>query len=178
MGFQLLFCVEADRSSGTDWVYIKSVIDKYYRIDNTISIKPIFMGGKTNYRRGRVVNEIKTASREFRKNGNTAVIFCIDTDDCKTDPDRKREFEEIKQYCNEKDYDLIWFCRDIEEVFWGKRITSSDKKDHAKRFRANSIIDSFSISCIVQESPSIGKSNILVVLNKYLSTYRNTELAN
>ena len=52
MGFQLLFCVEADRRSGTDWVYIKSVIDKYYRIDNTIS-KNYFYGGKNELQKGK-----------------------------------------------------------------------------------------------------------------------------
>jgi len=41
MSKQLLFCVETDRRSKTDWVYIKSVIDKYYVIDNSISIEMI-----------------------------------------------------------------------------------------------------------------------------------------
>ncbi len=178
MGLQLLFCVEADRKSGTDWVYIKSVIDKYFSIDNSISIKPVYMGGKTNFKRNKVVNEINRASKEFGKNGETAVIYCIDTDDWNTNQDRSRELEDVREYCADKKYDLVWFCRDVEEVFWGERVSSSDKKERAKKFRANSKIDTLTQDCIKSETFGLGKSNILIILNKYLKDYQCSELVN
>lgn len=173
MSLQILFCVEADRRSGTDWIYIRSVIDKYYKLDNSISIKPVYLGGKTNYKRTKVTSEIARATREFRKTGKTVVIYCIDTDDWNTDPDRERELSEVVCYCESKQYEMIWFCRDIEEVFWGSRVASSDKRDYAKRFRSNSMINDLPITRLNKETMSIGFSNILQILDKYLHSRCN-----
>jgi hypothetical protein len=174
MSKQLLFCVEADKRSKTDWVYIKSVIDKYYEVDNSISIKPIYMGGKTNYKRSKVISEIKTLTKQFKQNGSTVVLYCVDTDNWDTDPDRKRELEEVMDYCREKGYEFIWFCRDVEEVFWGSQIHNSDKTERAKQFRLNNRLDSVSADSISKQIIKIGCSNIVSVLNKYLrKAYNN-----
>lgn len=168
MSIQLLFCVEADKRSKTDWVYIKSVIDKYYEINNSISIKPIYMGGKTNYRRSKIITEIKTAVKQFKRTGSTTVIYCIDTDDWDINPDRSREYEEIKEYCCEKGYDLVWFCKDVEDVFWENRIHSSDKTEAAQRFRSQNQIDCVTEKALLNSKLKIGCSNILLVLDNYL----------
>ncbi len=168
MSRQLLFCVETDKRSKTDWVYIKSVIDKYYIIDNSISVKPVFMGGKTNYNRGKVVREIKTLIKQFSQTGSTTVLYCIDTDNWDTDHERKRELEEVRKYCTEQGYEFIWFCRDIEEVFWGHQIHNSDKIEKAKKFRSKNRVDLIPADNISKQKIKIGCSNIISVLNKHL----------
>ena len=168
MSKQLLFCVETDRRSKTDWVYIKSVIDKYYVIDNSISIKPVYMGGKTNYKRNKVISEIKTLTRQFRQTGSTTVIYCVDTDNWNTDRDRNRELEEVRDYCSEKGYEFIWFCRDVEEVFWGHQIHNSDKTETAKKFRSQNRVDSVPSDSLTEHKMKIGCSNIITVLNRHL----------
>ncbi len=168
MGQQLLFCIEADNKSKTDWVYIKATIDRFYNLPNTVSVKPICMGGKTNYRRNKVVKDIKSAISGFKNNGETHVIYCIDTDNINSDPNREREFKEITDYCAENKYELIWFCRDIEEVYLGKRSEQSAKIDEAKKFKSSDAIMECSEKALTCKQPSLKKSNILIVLDDYL----------
>ena len=33
MGLQLIFVVEANKKSKTDWIYIKETIDRFYKYD-------------------------------------------------------------------------------------------------------------------------------------------------
>lgn len=168
MGKQLLFCVEADRQSKTDWVYIHDTIDWFYKITNDISIKPIFMGGKTNYRRDKVKRQIREHINAYRKNGRTFVIYCIDTDELSADPDRAREFSEIQKYCEKNECGFIWFCRNIEEVFWGKEVERSEKLEYAKRFRNNSKISEVKESNLNRQQQVNCTSNILDILNQIL----------
>ena len=168
MGQQLLFCIEADSKSKTDWVYIKATIERFYKLPNTVSVKPICMGGKTNYKRNRVIKDIKNAVNGFKNSGNTHVIYCIDTDNINSDPNREREFKEITDYCAEKKYKLIWFCRDVEEVYLGKHSEQSAKIDAAKKFKSSDAIMACSEKALACKQPSIKRSNILIVLDDYL----------
>ena len=168
MGLQLLFCVETNKKTRTDWTYISVTIKKHYEINNAISLKPIFMEGKCNYKGTSVVNQIRDAVKEFKYSGNTVVIYCIDTDDWDRDPDRRRELNEIQAYCDANRYDLVWFCRNVEEVFWGKQVPASDKVAYARRFNKSNRINAISVVDLQQQEIAITKSNMLTVLNKYL----------
>ena len=168
MGMQLLFCIEADNKSQTDWVYIKSVIESYFKVPNSVSIKKICMGGKGNYRRQKVTRQIKEKTKAYKRNGKTIIFYCIDTDDLFINPDRKREFETIKEYCLREDTELIWFCRDIEEVFWGERIAASDKVTYASRFKTQNRIAEIDKDKLCANRVTTKTSCILSVLKKYL----------
>lgn len=168
MSVQLLFCIEADNKSQTDWVYIQSVIDAFFKVSTSVSIKKIGMGGKGNFRRPKVIRQIREKTNAYKRNGETIVIYCIDTDDLFTNPDREREFHEIEEYCWETGAELIWFCRDIEEVFWGERISSSDKVAYAARFRRQNMITEVEEEKLCAGSCAKKSSCIVVVLEKYL----------
>ena len=168
MGKQLLFCVEADNKSRTDWVYIKSTIDAFFKVDNSISIKPIFMGGKGNYRRQKVTGQIKKKINEYKRNGKTFVIYCVDTDDLNKDPNRLREMKEIREYCEQKGYEFVWFCRDIEEVFWGTRVDDNEKYQYADRFRRQNVIEEIEVDMLQSSEYNVKNSNIISVLEEYL----------
>ncbi len=52
MRLQLIFVVESDSRSKTDWIYIKESLEKYYVYRNSyIKLSPVYMGGKGNYRK-------------------------------------------------------------------------------------------------------------------------------
>ena len=168
MGIQLLFCIETNKAANTDWIYINKTIRQYYKLSPEISLKTIPMGGKTNYRNKTVNSKIKSFTNGYSRNGKTIVFFCIDTDNCENDPDRKREFDAIYDYCCRQGYEFIWFCRDIEEVYWGERIESGDKVKMAGRFNSHDQIQSITETDLSSELVRKGKSNILVILDRYL----------
>lgn len=55
------------------------------------------------------------------KTNQSKVIFCFDCDDYDSKPEDAEFLTNVKQYCAEKGYDFIWFCKDIERVYLGKR---------------------------------------------------------
>ena len=47
---QLIFCVETNQQTKTDFQYIMSLIDRFYEYNNGhILIKPVYLGGKGKY---------------------------------------------------------------------------------------------------------------------------------
>ena len=45
----VIFVMEAEKKAQTDWIYIQETIKRFYEADNETSIRPIFMGGRSNY---------------------------------------------------------------------------------------------------------------------------------
>lgn len=168
MSKQLLFCVETNSKAETDKVYINETISDYYDIGNNIRIRFTFFEGKGNYKKKDVLKKITNQVRQHRSIGPTFVIYCIDTDRYDADPDHVRELNEIKQYCEQQGYDLIWFCRDVEDVFWGEQIHKDDKTSMASRFRSSRQIMNVEEQKLRGEEYTRHKSNILQVLDKHL----------
>lgn len=122
------------------------------------------MGGKSEYCSRSVLAEINYRKR-IRKNGPTHVIICIDTDEIFQNPVFAAEFRKIRSFCNDHQYELIWFCRDIEEVFLGKRISNTEKKPSAHSFRTGNRVSGLKQMDFQAEQPSISKSNLSVILS-------------
>lgn len=103
--------------------------------------------------------------------GETKVIYVIDTDKINTDRTEKNFFTSINNYVNQKEYDLIWFCTNIECVLIGnKKITS--KGEEAKNFIRRSPDLSSKKGQLSTTNASENKSNILKVLDKHISQYK------
>lgn len=161
----IIFCVEADKKSQSDYVYIKTVIDKYYIDDKKTVIRPVFLGSKSKYNDKSVAKEINTLRKGFN---NSEVIYFIDEDDASISSEVDQLNTKIEEYCKNNGYELVVFCRDIEEVFWGERIHDSEKVKKAEEFRRKKIIDSIDerkLSVTIKKKKC---SNILRVLNEYL----------
>lgn len=79
---------------------------------------------------------------------------------------------EAKEYCDNKGYDFIWFCKDIEQVYIGQKINDSQKKKVAASFKAKKLIkdvDSNKLSVGFYQQNS---SNIMCVLDQYQELVR------
>lgn len=74
-----------------------------------------------------------------------------------------------KCYCVEKGYDFVWFCKDIERVYLGKKIDDNQKKQESATFKAKKIIDTIDESKLVVNNYRANTSNIMNVISKYLS---------
>lgn len=75
---------------------------------------------------------------------------------------------EISKFCDLNNFELIWFCHDIEEVYLGRKIVTSQKVQEAGDFRRKNKIQSVSADRLSAQEKRACNSNILLVLDKYL----------
>lgn len=81
------------------------------------------MGSKGAFNSRKVLNEIEKMSKAFP--GKTIVIYCIDTDQMDREYSDNQLFEEIKAFCKSNQYELIWFFRDVEDVYLGRQVNGT-----------------------------------------------------
>lgn len=167
MALQMIFCVETNKNADTDSVYLSETINSYYMTPNQVKISKIYMGTKSKYNSPKVLKEIEKKKRAFTI-GETKVIYCIDTDDYESNYDHKKEFDKICLFCKENSYELIWFCHDVEDVFWRERVSDSQKVSKAADFRRQKKIQEVLLSKLSSKSLKNQSSNIMQVLDKYL----------
>lgn len=167
MAMQMILCVETNKRADTDSIYISETINHWYTINNQIKISKIYMNTKSKYNAKDVIRDIDKKSKAFTI-GETRVIYCIDTDQYESNNDHAKELKDISQYCKENDYDLIWFCHDVEEVFLGQRVSDSQKVQEAAAFRRKKRIEEIQAEKLSCGKKRVCTSNILNVLDKYL----------
>lgn len=162
----LLLCMETNQKSDTDFAYIKSTIDKYYNHSRDIAIRPVYMNTKMGYKSPKVIKEIIKYQSCYKSSN---VIYFIDTDDMDINMVQKNEFDEISSFCKTNGYDLVWFCREIEEVYLGKRINDNEKTTATKNYIRSKAIEQLDAAKLTSKNITNGKSNILNVLDKYMA---------
>ena len=168
MGKQLLFCVETSKQAKTDNIYISETLNRYYKIGSEIRIRYIYLNGKSNYNKSAVRKEIDSQATQYAKNGNTHVVYCIDIDRQDIDATHKKDLENIERYCAKNNYELVWFSRDIEDVYWGEQSRKDEKVKMAKQFRSSKHIENVAEKNLRYSTISRHKSNILIVLDKVM----------
>lgn len=161
----IVICVECNKQSETDKIYISETIKKYYNIGNEVAIRYCKMGTKTKY------NKIQSKIKEATKNApDYTIILCVDTDDIFASSEAVSLNEKITEYCHAQGYELVWFCKDIEEVFLHEIVSDTDKPKKAELFKTNPrTCKATESSLSVQTPDNRKKSNLLRVLDKYLN---------
>lgn len=167
MALQMILCMEANRKAATDYIYISDTIKRFYTLSNRIKISPLYMNGKNNYKSKSVLKTIDKLRKDFTS-GDTEVIYCIDTDEFETNVDHARELKEISRFCEQNGYGMIWFCRDVEDVYLGKRMPRNEKVRAAAAFRRRNGIEDISPAGLSSGKKKAHLSNILIVLDQYL----------
>lgn len=168
---QLIFVVETNKVVKTDEIYIKSILNSYYDLkkNNNVKVQFVYMNGKTKYQNKKVIREINHFVTE-NKNGDNIVIYCFDTDRIDNDADEKKFFDSAMNYCKMKNYELIWFCYTIENVFLGRIVKDKEKRKESITYAKKEIdFDETFINNLSATTQTECKSNILSILNKYLS---------
>ena len=112
------------------------------------------------------IKEINSLIRQFP--GETTVIYCIDTDDYDTSPETKAVNDAIEKYCSDNGYELVFFCKDVEDVFIKKTVSKAEKIRSAEVFNRKSMIKDVDEKRLRHTEPARHCSNILCVLDKYL----------
>ena len=168
MAIQLILCLETNKKADTDGIYIMETIRNRYILDNKTKISRVYMTTKSKYKSKDVLKDIKDKRDQYSKVGESVVIYCIDTDDYEKNYDHKKEWDEINDYCIENGFELIWFCHDVEEVYWGERVSDSEKKDRAIKFKAKKMINNIDLKKLFCDKKKSCFSKIITVLDKYL----------
>ena len=70
-------------------------------------------------------------------------------------------------------YEFVWFCKDIEHVYIGKRIDDSQKKKEAENFKIQKLIEKVDGKNLSQKNYEAKRSNILAVLDTYSELIRS-----
>ena len=106
MSKHLIMCIESQKNSDIDKMYVDKVINYIYIINNDVVLTYIEMSGKGNYNKPNIINKINKYLRMSTKN-EKYVIYCIDTDNYDTDFSISEQNNKIEQYCKDNDIKLL-----------------------------------------------------------------------
>ena len=165
---QLIICYESRPSADTDYAYVHEYIRYFYKqYERKFKIDKVSFRGKSNY--NKVERNIKDKINKYKythKNEKQFVVYCLDTDYGINESSECNE--EIIKYCESKKYYLIWFHRDVEEVFLKRRVKDSEKTQTSKMFLDKNLIenvDANNLTVVNIESKHFQTSNIKEVLD-------------
>lgn len=163
----IVIVLETKNKEGSDYLYFKSIMSRFYQERGTgISIKPVFMNGKGNYKK--VEPKIKNYINQY--DGQHKVIYFFDIDSTDLKYDQKELNNKIREYCKSQEYEVVWFNKTVEDVLLGDVITKEKTKIATDFFLNNKIInvDKNKLNIIKFEVITNKKSNVLFILDKYL----------
>lgn len=159
----IILCVESNKRSRTDYIYIDAAIKKFLKSNNKIIYRPVFLDNKYNYNDKSKIKEINQLKKSFC--GKTKVVYCIDVDEYDTKPEDKEFLDRIKKHCDDNNYDFVFFSKDVEDVFWGNQVHDSEKVKKAAEFTKKKIINTISEDKLRYEIYVRHCSNLLNILN-------------
>lgn len=171
MGLQLIFAVEADKKSKSDWIYMKDTIDYFYQYDQSqFKFSPVYMNGRGKYKnKEKEILKLISQYASTSKTNRSKVIYCFDCDDY----DRKQAdadfLAEASQYCKEKDYEFVWFCKDVECAYLGKKVDAGQKSKEAGKFKAKKLIRNVNPNKLAVNTYRMNTSNVMKILDRYLT---------
>lgn len=166
---QLVICFESRSSAETDYIYVHEFIRQFYNEHfRTFKIDKVPLKTKGNY--DRVENKIKNKLRKYKfthKNEKQFVLFCLDTDyGMEGSPKLNTK---IIDYCKSKGYYLIWFHRDVEEVFLKRRVDVNEKTKTSLTFLKENLIKKVDANNLIEVdilSAHFGRSNLKEILDE------------
>lgn len=137
MGLQLIFVVESNKKCKSDWIYIRDTIDRFYQYNQVqVKFSPVYMDGKGKFKnKEKEISSLISQYAAGNKKNQTKVIFCFDCDDYDSKSEDAEFLENAKRYCDANKYDFIWFCKDVERVYLGKKVDDSQKKKESTTFK-------------------------------------------
>ncbi len=162
---QLIIILETNPVSRSDYYYIKSLIDYFYK-PRSFAIKKIYAKSK-----GELTKKDKLILKYILSyKAKSEVVICADFDFF-SDPLNKI----IIEYTKNKNYHLVWMNLDIEDVFLKRRISKNDKEEEAKKFLLHSKTKIKNIEKDLRVLEPLNKnqsSNILIILDELLKEYK------
>lgn len=168
MGLQLIFVVESNKQCKSDWIYIKDTIEHFYQYDQSqTKLSPVYMDGKGKYKNKEKEISKLVSQYAATKGNRSVVLYCFDCDDYDIKQEDSDFLKKSQQHCKEHGYEFIWFCKDIERVYLGKKVNDNDKKKESELFKARKRIHTVDAGKLLADVYHMNTSNILRILDKY-----------
>lgn len=161
---------ETSEDDKSDTIYINEVIKKYFDC-NSVNLKFVHLNGKQNYNKKKILSQINNFTKMFRKftGGETVTVYFIDTDTTNKTFKPGSFFHNLNEFVKENGFELVWFCKNSENVFLNVEPDSLDNKtEAAKDFSARNKIDKIDRDNLSKQIIELNCSNVLIVLSKYL----------
>lgn len=171
MGLQLIFVVETSKSCKSDWIYIKETIERFYTYNHAhVKLSVVYMGGKAKYTyKEKEVNRLISLYSGAAKNNESKVIYCFDCDDYDIKSEDADFLKTVKKYCREHGYEYVWFCKDIERVYLGRKVFDKQKRKEAETFKAKNLINGINEVVLSAKMYKSNVSNLLRILDRFNS---------
>lgn len=165
---RIVFVFESNKTSKSDYYYVRTLLGEFY---DSSRYKPdaLFAGSKTKLyssKTKRDFEEIRNKELKINKHFTPVIIFADIDNQNKENAERNKE---IVSFAKSNKCDVVWFNRDIEEVFIGRRVSDTLKVNTAKSFTFKHIEPNFKNN-MHEANPfnQYKKSNLFIVLDKYL----------
>lgn len=170
MGLQLIFVVETNKKCKSDWIYIKDTIDRFFTYNPAqIKLSTVYLNGKGNYRaKEKEIALLESQYRSTSKENKSQVILCLDCDEYDIKPEDMDFINNAKQYCLGKGREFVWFCKDVEQVYIGKKVPDAEKKEEAAKFKSTKLVEKVEKRNLSSNTYARNTSNIVNVLKQYL----------
>lgn len=169
MGLQLIFVVETNKKCNSDWIYIKETFNQLYSYNQAhVKLSVVYMDGKGKYQtKKKEVDKCIKSYKAGSKESKSEVIYCFDCDDYDTNPADLKFLKDAQQFCAQNGYKFVWFCKDIESVYLGKKVPDAKKKNEAASFKAKGGIRNVTIKNLESTTRKDRCSNLLLVLDEF-----------
>ena len=79
-----------------------------------------------------------------------------------------KENGKITKFCNNKNFDLVWMCENVEEVFLNKTVPDKQKVNAANCFAVKTGLDKANELSLSAVQIRNKKSNLLLIFDQYL----------
>ena len=131
---QLIVVYETKKNAKTDGFYFNRYLDDVFpSLKGHIKKSAVYSGSKTRYAGAlKTIVALQKKYAFLHPNERQEILYCVDTDFGKEGALELNE--RIASFCKEHGFRLVWFHRDIEEVFLGERVDKREKVQRAKRF--------------------------------------------
>ena len=151
----------------SDAIYLDIIFKKLIEKNSDINLKftSIPIKGKTNFENKKYIDKVKNIKLKFQ--GESQVLYVVDTDDVDTSKEDLELLEKIAEYVKKQDWHFVFFNRDIEEVL-NKKADRKKKINEARRYTGKKFNEVDKNNLKVRDYLIRGTSNLFSVISEEL----------
>ena len=151
----------------SDAIYLDIIFKKLIEKNSDINLKftSIPIKGKTNFENKKYIDKVKNIKLKFQ--GESQVLYVVDTDDVDTSKEDLELLEKIAEYVKKQDWHFVFFNRDIEEVL-NKKADRKKKMNEARSYSEKKFNEIDKNNLKVKNYFTRGTSNLFSVISEEL----------
>ena len=149
----------------SDAIYLDIIFKKLIEKNSDINLKftSIPIKGKTNFENKKYIDKVKNIKLKFQ--GESQVLYVVDTDDVDTSKEDLELLEKIAEYVKKQDWHFVFFNRDIEEVL-NKKADRKKKMKEARSYTEKKFYEVDKNNLKVRDYLIRGTSNLFSVISE------------